>query len=84
VRWRTPERVFEPNRARLYGLAYRMLGSRAEAEDVVQDAYVRWHQSDQEAIRNAETSLIATATKLAIDRLRALKTERDARRALAA
>jgi RNA polymerase sigma-70 factor (ECF subfamily) len=69
---------FEPNRARLYGLAYRMLGSRAEAEDVVQDAFVRWHQSDRAAIRNPEAWLVTTATRLAIDRLRALKTERDA------
>ena len=69
---------FEPTRARLFGLAYRMLGSRAEAEDVVQDAYVRWHQTDREAIRNAEAWLVTTATRLAIDRLRALKTERDA------
>src|SRR5262245_10308344 len=70
--------AFEPNRARLFGLAYRMLGSRAEAEDVVQEAYVRWLQSDREAIRNAEAWLVTTATRLAIDRLRALKTERDA------
>ena len=69
---------FEPNRRRLFGLAYRMLGSRAEAEDVVQDAFVRWHQSDRSAIRNAEAWLVTTATRLAIDRLRALKTEREA------
>jgi RNA polymerase sigma-70 factor (ECF subfamily) len=62
----------------LYGLAYRMLGSRAEAEDVVQEAFVRWHQSDRAAIRNAEAWLVTTATRLAIDRLRALKTEREA------
>lgn len=69
---------FEPNRARLFGLAYRMLGSRAEAEDVVQEAYVRWHQSDRDAIRNAEAWLVTAATRLAIDRLRALRTEREA------
>lgn len=70
--------AFEPNRARLFGLAYRMLGSRAEAEDLVQDAYVRWHQSDRASIRNAEAWLVTTATRLALDRLRALKTEREA------
>jgi RNA polymerase sigma-70 factor, ECF subfamily len=70
--------AFEPNRARLFGIAYRMLGSRAEAEDVIQDAYVRWQQSDRESIRNAEAWLVTTATRLAIDRLRALKTEREA------
>jgi RNA polymerase sigma-70 factor (ECF subfamily) len=70
-------RPFEELRPRLFGLAYRMLGSRAEAEDVVQDAYVRWHQADRESIRNPEAWLVTTATRLAIDRLRALKTERD-------
>ena len=70
--------AFEPVRGRLFGLAYRMLGSRADAEDVVQEAYVRWHQSDREIIRNAEAWLVTTATRLAIDRLRTLKTEREA------
>jgi len=70
--------AFERNRQRLFGLGYRMLGSRAEAEDLVQDAYVRWHQADHAAIRNAEAWLVTTATRLAIDRLRALKTEREA------
>jgi len=70
--------AFEPNRARLFGIAYRMLGSPAEAEDVVQEAYVRWHQSDRNTIRNSEAWLVTTATRLAIDRLRALKTEREA------
>ena len=70
--------AFEPVRPRLFGLAYRMLGSRAEAEDIVQEAYVRWHQSDKAAIRNAEAWLVTTATRLAIDRLLALKAEREA------
>ena len=38
---------FEQVRGRLFGIAYRMLGSRAEAEDLVQEAYVRWHQADR-------------------------------------
>jgi RNA polymerase sigma-70 factor, ECF subfamily len=70
--------AFEVHRGRLFGLAYRMLGSRAEAEDVVQDAYVRWHQTHQASIRNPEAWLVTTTTRLAIDRLRALKTEREA------
>jgi RNA polymerase sigma-70 factor (ECF subfamily) len=70
--------VFELHRARLFGAAYRMLGSRAEAEDVVQDAYLRWHAADQTQIRNPEAWLVTTATRLAIDRLRALKTQREA------
>lgn len=70
--------AFEVVKPRLFGLAYRMLGSRAEAEDVVQEAYVRWHQAGEASIRNAEAWLVTTATRLAIDRLRALKVEREA------
>jgi RNA polymerase sigma-70 factor (ECF subfamily) len=69
---------FETVRGRLFGLAYRMLGSRAEAEDIVQEAYVRWHQADQGAVLSAEAWLVSTTTRLAIDRLRRLKTEREA------
>lgn len=69
---------FETLRGRLFGMAYRMLGSRAEAEDVVQEAYVRWHQADRQTIRSPEAWLVTTTTRLALDRLRALKTERDA------
>ena len=63
---------------RLRALAYRMLGSRAEADDVVQDTYLRWHQADQAEIRTPEAWLVTTATRLAIDRLRAARTARDA------
>ena len=70
--------TFESVRHRLFGLAYRMLGSRADAEDIVQEAYVRWHQADADTVRNPEAWLVTTATRLAIDRLRALKTEREA------
>ena len=70
--------IFETHRGRLFGLAYRMLGSRADAEDVVQDAYVRWHQADRGGLENPEAWLVTTTTRLAIDRLRRLKTEREA------
>ena len=69
--------AFESVRHRLFGLAYRMLGSRADAEDIVQEAYVRWHQA-ADTVRNPEAWLVTTATRLAIDRLRALKAEREA------
>ena len=52
-----------------------MLGSRADAEDIVQDAYVRWHQVEHEGIENPEAWLVTTTTRLAIDRLRRLKAE---------
>jgi RNA polymerase sigma-70 factor (ECF subfamily) len=70
--------LFERLRPRLFGLAYRMLGVRGDAEDLVQEAYVRWHEADQAAVRNPDAWLVATTTRLAIDRLRRLKTEREA------
>lgn len=70
--------TFESHRRRLFGLAYRMLGSRGDAEDIVQEAYLRWHRVDFASVANAEAWLVATTTRLAIDRLRRLKTERDA------
>jgi RNA polymerase sigma-70 factor (ECF subfamily) len=73
-----PVAEFEGVRGRLFGLAYRMLGSRAEAEDIVQETYVRWHQVPSGTIETAEAWLVTTATRLAIDRLRRLKTEREA------
>jgi len=69
---------FEARRSRLFGLAYRMLGSRADAEDIVQEVYLKWHQADREAIENPEAWLVTAATRLSIDRLRRLKTEREA------
>jgi RNA polymerase sigma-70 factor, ECF subfamily len=70
--------TFEALRGRLFGLAYRMLGSRADAEDIVQETYVRWHQAAQGSVENPEAWLVTTTTRLAIDRLRRLKTEREA------
>jgi RNA polymerase sigma-70 factor (ECF subfamily) len=69
--------VFQDLRRRLFGLAYRMLGSRAEAEDIVQEGYLRWHDSDRNAIRNPEAWLTTAVTRLAIDRLRKLKLDRE-------
>jgi len=69
---------FEARRSRLFGLAYRMLGSRADAEDIVQEVYLRWHEANQSAIENPEAWLVTAATRLCIDRLRRLKTEREA------
>jgi RNA polymerase sigma-70 factor (ECF subfamily) len=73
-----PAQEFEAVRSRLFGLSYRMLGSRADAEDIVQETYVRWHQTNRGAVENAEAWLVTAATRLAIDRLRRLKIERDA------
>ena len=74
----TAAATFEKHRSRLTGLAYRMLGSRADAEDVVQEAYVRWHQAQPGSVENPEAWLVTATSRLAIDRLRRLKTEREA------
>jgi RNA polymerase sigma-70 factor (ECF subfamily) len=63
--------VFESNRSRLLGLAYRMLGSRADAEDAVQDTYIKWQQTDQTQIDNAAAWLTSICTNRCIDMLRA-------------
>lgn len=68
---------FVEARPRLFGLAYRMLGSRADAEDVVQDAYLRWQTARPEQLRNPEAWLVTVVTRLSIDRLRAAKKERE-------
>ena len=69
--------AFEHHRARLFGIAYRMLGSVHDAEDIVQDAYVRWQQTDALTLRAPEGWLVAVTTRLAIDRLRRALTERQ-------
>src|SRR5579863_5449831 len=68
---------FERHRPRLFGIAYRMLGSRADAEDVLQDAYLRWHRGASQELRSPEAWLVTTVTRLCIDRLRAARTERQ-------
>ena len=69
--------IFNRHRDRLFGIAYRMLGTVADAEDVLQDVYLRWHQADHAAVQNAEAWLVAVTTRLSIDRSRAAATERE-------
>lgn len=68
--------TFERLRPRLQAIAYRMLGSAAEAEEVVQDTWLRWHDAAHEALDSAEAWLVTVATRLAIDRLRSAKLQR--------
>ncbi len=69
--------IFERHRRRLFGLAYRMLGSVGDAEDAVQDTWLRWHRTDRSVIQTPEAWLVTACTRLCIDRLRAAKTERE-------
>ncbi|MFF4710977.1 RNA polymerase sigma factor SigJ [Streptomyces eurythermus] len=62
--------VFEAHRPLLMGVAYRMLGRVADAEDVVQDAWLRWYHADREEVREPGAYLVRVTTRLAVDRLR--------------
>ena len=70
--------IFNQYRLRLFGIAYRMLGTRADSEDVVQEAYLRWHKANSENIESPEAWLVTIVTRLSIDRLRSLAKEREA------
>jgi RNA polymerase sigma-70 factor (ECF subfamily) len=69
--------TFDSHRRRLQGIAYRMLGTVAEAEEVVQDAWLRWHEADKTGFDSAEAWLVTVVTRLSIDRLRAAKVQRE-------
>jgi RNA polymerase sigma-70 factor, ECF subfamily len=62
--------VFQEHRPLMLGVAYRMLGSAADAEDVVQEAWLRWATVDQTEVRSPRQFLITVVSRLAIDRLR--------------
>ncbi len=64
-------------RPRLLGVAYAMLGELGEAEDVVQDAWLRWQAADTAAVRSAEAFLVTLTTRLALDRLRSARARRE-------
>jgi RNA polymerase sigma-70 factor (ECF subfamily) len=68
---------FEAHRRALIGLAYRMLGSRAEAEDVVQDAYLRWHAVDPGTIEEPRRYLGRVVTRLCLDRMKSAKARHE-------
>jgi RNA polymerase sigma-70 factor (ECF subfamily) len=69
--------AFDTHRSRLIRIAYRMLGSVAEAEDVVQDAYLRWHQTDRAEVRDPGAFLARTVTRLALDVLKSARKKRE-------
>lgn len=71
-----PTAAFQRLRPRLFGIAYRMLGIRADAEDIVQEAWLRWHHAGLEA-RTPEAWLVTVVTRLSIDRLRGAISERE-------
>jgi RNA polymerase sigma-70 factor (ECF subfamily) len=64
-------------RPRLFGIAYRMLGSAAEAEDVVQDVWVRWQTADRTPVRDAGAFLATMTTRVAINVLQSARVRRE-------
>lgn len=72
-----PIDVFERERRRLFTLAYEFLGSRAEAEDVVQEAWLRWHKSEAEEKREPAAWLTTVTARLALDHLRSARVRRE-------
>jgi RNA polymerase sigma-70 factor, ECF subfamily len=69
--------AFMSVRPRLFGIAYRMLGGAAEAEDVVQDVWVRWQSTDRSVVRDAAAFLATTTTRLAINVMQSARSRRE-------
>jgi RNA polymerase sigma-70 factor (ECF subfamily) len=65
-------------RPRLFGIAYRMLGSGAEAEDLVQDVWIRWQATDRETVQDAPAYLATITTRLAINVVQSARSRREA------
>ena len=72
-----PSASFEPHRRRLLGLAYRMLGSMAEAEDAVQEAYLRWHDAERASVADPRGFLMTTTTRICLDVLKSARVRRE-------
>ncbi|MFE2481782.1 RNA polymerase sigma-70 factor [Streptomyces mirabilis] len=74
----TATEVFEEHRPVLMGVAYRMLGRVADAEDVVQEAWLRWSGADRAEVREPRAYLVRITTRLAVDRLRQVRSRNEA------
>lgn len=72
-----PEADFEPRRRHLMAVAYRLVGSLAEAEDLVQEAYLRWHDTDRSAIHNVRAFLSKVLVRLCLDHLKKARVRRE-------
>jgi RNA polymerase sigma-70 factor (ECF subfamily) len=72
-----PETLFEEYRPLLFSLAYRMLGTRSDAEDIVQDAYLRWRNASSEEIRAPKSYLTTIVARLSLDSLKSARRKRE-------
>src|SRR5262245_58443964 len=73
----TVDAAFEEHRADLARLAYRMLGSLADADDVLQEAYLRWSREDRSAVKSPRAYLYSVVTRLCIDQRRAVEARKE-------
>jgi RNA polymerase sigma-70 factor, ECF subfamily len=73
----TPDAIFTSTRPLLFAIAYRMLGSVADAEDLVQDAYLRWREAPETDVRAPRSYLATIVTRLAINQLRSARSRRE-------
>lgn len=73
----TAKAVFMSSRRRLFGIAYRMLGSVAEAEDIVQDAWIRWQTADRTTVLDPIAYLVSVVTRLSIDVAQSARVRRE-------
>jgi RNA polymerase sigma-70 factor (ECF subfamily) len=69
--------AFEDHRSLLFSVAYRMMGTAADAEDIVQDAWLRWSAGDRSAVEDPRAYLVRVVTNTAIDRLRSARVRRE-------
>ncbi|MCA1688304.1 MAG: RNA polymerase sigma-70 factor [Actinobacteria bacterium] len=72
-----PSEVFDRHRPLLFSIAYRMLGSVMDAEDVVQEAFLRWQRASEAEVRSPKAYLSAVVTRLSIDQLRSARARRE-------
>ncbi|QEW03484.1 RNA polymerase sigma-70 factor [Microbacterium lushaniae] len=74
---RTPTDVFAAERRRLFGIAYRMLGSVADAEDILQEVWLRWERTDRGVVREPAAFLTTVTTRLCINEMQSARARRE-------
>src|SRR3979409_2812381 len=77
VRHEDAAACFAPLRPKLMRFAYRMLGAVADAEDVIQEAFIRWMKADRDEVREPEAFLRRTVTRLCLDQLKSARRQRE-------
>src|SRR5215472_13334936 len=73
----SPLAAFNQHRALLLSVAYRMLGSRADAEDMVQETFLRWRQASMKEVRDPRAFLVTVVTRLCLNHLESARVKRE-------